>query len=165
MLDQISAWDEFWHCQIKVINYSCIPIQFRQKARRSCNMGGKFGFGGGFWFWVFRPFPFFVFFFVFSAARKWRGHKDLVGNHKGRFMCLKSWFLFFSFLLVDNSVHYSDIVWSNDLSAYFASPFFRSLIKNFSFSFAFLQSLIRNFLFFFCFLKRIHNLTVNEASF
>ena len=72
-------------------------------------------------------------------------------------------FLFFH--VGDHSVHYLDIVWSNDLSAYFAFAFFQSLIRNFCFSFTFLQSLIGDFLFFFCFLKHIHNLTVNETFF
>jgi len=41
---------------------------------------------------------------------------------------------FFSFLAWDNFVSYSDISWSNDLSIYFDFSFFRSLIRNFSFS-------------------------------
>ena len=56
---------------------------------------------------------------------------------------------FLFFLACDNSIHYSDISWSNDLSVYFAFAFLRSLIGNFFL--AVLQSLIEDFLFFFCF--------------
>ena len=58
---------------------------------------------------------------------------------------------FLFFLAGDNSIHYSDIVWSNDLSVCFSFTFFRSLIRNFSFSFCFPPIFDWEFSFFFCF--------------
>ena len=98
----------------------------------------------------------------FSATRKICGHKDLVGNQERDLHVFQIMVYFLFFLACDNSVHHSDIVWSNDLSVYFSFASFRSLIGNFFL--AFLQSLIGHFLFFFCFFKHIHNLTVNETS-
>ena len=71
---------------------------------------------------------------------------------------------FLFFIVGENSVHYSDIVWSNDIFVCF--PFASDLwSKIFLFLFASLQSLIGNFVFFFCSSKHLHNLTVNETSF
>ena len=119
---------------------------------------GEFGFG---------CFSLFLSCFLFSVARKWCGHKDLVGNHKGSFMCLESWFLFFSCLgqfcvlfrhfLVQRPFY---------IFRFFFLPIFD---QEFFFFFAFLQSLIGILIFLFCFppifyrgfsLSLFHNLTV-----
>ena len=63
-------------------------------------------------------------FFLFSTARKTCGHKYLVGNQEGELHVFQIMVSFLFFLACDNSVHYSDIVWSNDLSVYFSFAFF-----------------------------------------
>ena len=99
----------------------------------------------------------FLFCFCLVRGKKVASAQDFGWQSKGGDH-FKSWFSFFSFLLV--TIQYcSDIVWFKDLSVYFV--FFRSLIGNFSFffllssnldwefsSFAFFRSLIGNFLFF-----------------
>ena len=101
-----------------------------------------------------------LFGFCLVRGEKVASAQDFGWQSKGRDH-FKSWFSFFSFLLV--TIQYcSDIVWFKDLSVYFV--FFRSLIGNFSFffllssnldwefsSFAFFRSLIGNFFFFFVF--------------
>ena len=101
--------------------------------------GGKFGS---------ECFGLFLFCFCLVRGEKVAGAQDFGWQSKGEDH-FKSWFPFFSCFLV-TILHCSDIVWSKDLSVYFA--FFRSLIGNFSFSFffAFFQSWLR--IFFFCFL-------------
>ena len=89
---------------------------------------------------------------LFSAAQKRRGHKDSVGNQEGDcFRHLKSWLLFFSFLLVTISYIIQTLFVPTTFLYVFLLLSSDLWSEIFHFLFAFLQSLIGNFLFFFCF--------------
>ena len=116
------------------------------------------------WLWKFWPLPFL--FSSYSAARKRHGHKDSIGNQEGDcFRRLKSWLLFFSFLLV--TIPYIIQTLFGPMTFLYVFLLLSSDLWSeiFLFLFASLQSLIGNFLFFFCSSKHLHNLTVNETSF
>ena len=118
-------------------------------------------------------------FFLFSVARKWRGHNDLVGNHKGSFMCLKSWFPFFFFSCLwqfCTLFRHCLVQQPFCIFCFFFLPIFDREIffffrfppifdRGFSLFLCFPPIFDGEFSLFFCFLKHIHNLTVNETPF
>ena len=108
----------------------------------------------------------FPIYYLFYLARHERdaGTKIWLVTKKGSFMCFKSWFLFFYFLLV-TTLYIIQTLSDPTTFLYISLCFLLISDREFFIFLAFLQSLIGDFLFFFCFLKHIHNITVNETSF
>ena len=139
-----------WFLTLQIISY--------QIKDNMCNHGSIGLFGNGVFCgkFCFGRFGLFLsYFFCLARRKRDAGTKIWLVTKKGSFMCFKSWFLFFYFLLV-TTLYIIQTLSDPTTFLYISLCFLLISDREFFIFLAFLQSLIGDFLFLFCFLKHIH---------